>query len=166
MWMLKNTHVKIIEKDTNSSQKKQICATVSVLLLFKLFPLFSTTLPPPLPSLHTSGAQAGSCHGNKQASQQCCMSLCWEGGLGGGSGFSWACCGRSNSATIPGHPQPPSVSCDWAQLTSSEKKKEKEKKSIPPHSPCSSLPSRLGHPMKTQRRASKKLIYWHLVAEN
>lgn len=28
------------------------------------------------PSLHTSGAQAGSCHGNKQQSQHCCVSMC------------------------------------------------------------------------------------------
>lgn len=135
MWMLKNTHVKIIEKDTNSSQKKQICATVSVLLLFKLFALFSTTLPPPLPSLHTSGAQAGSCHGNKQASQQCCMSLCWEGELGGGIrvqlGMLWA-------QQLSNHSRPsptPSVSCDWTQLTYSEKRQKKKKNLSPPTPP-------------------------------
>lgn len=123
MWMLKNTHVKIIEKDTNSSQTKQICATVSVLLLFKLFPLFSTTLPL---YTHLVLRQAVVMGISRQANSVACH--CAErGGWAGGSGFSWACCGRSNSATIPGHPQPPSVSCDWTQLTYSEKKKERKK---------------------------------------
>lgn len=136
MWMLKNAHVKIIEKDTNSSQKKQICATVSVLLLFKLFALFSTTLPPPLPSLHTSGAQAGSCHGNKQASQQCCMSLCWEGELGGGIrvqlGMLWA-------QQLSNHSRPSPTPLCQLWLNTADlfwKKTEKEKKSIPPDSPA------------------------------
>lgn len=130
---------------------------------------FHSSPPPSLPPsplyTHLVLRQAVVMGISRQANSVACH--CAEGGLGGGIrvqlGMLWA-------QQLSNHSRPsPTPLCQlWLNTADLfwKKRKKKKKNLSDPHSPCSSLPSRLGHPMKTQRRASKKLIYWHLVAEN